>query len=89
MARKIPVEKEAEVGEDAGEDIQQRFPRVLAERVDRLMQLSDAGFVSRKAFLAEAVREKLEREEAKVMERAAFRNWAEEMVGKGGLKGKR
>ena len=62
-----------------------RLPRVLGERVDRLMQLSDEGIVSRKAFIAEAVREKLERVESRVMERAGFHAWLAEMEKSGKL----
>ena len=46
--------------------------------MDRLQKHSDEGIVSRKAFIADAVREKLEAVEERVMRRAGFYDWLEE-----------
>lgn len=73
---------EPDDGDDAG-GIHTRLPRALGERIDRLQKYSDEGIVSRKAFIAEAVREKLERTEAKVRERAGLYDWLEELAWQG------
>ena len=73
--------KETTVDDDEGGDgdfVHTRLPRALGDRVDKLQKYSDEGIVSRKAFIADAVREKLEAVEDRVMKRAGFYAWLEE-----------
>ena len=69
--------------EDAGGGMHTRLPTALGARIDRLRTMTDEGIVSRKAFVADAVREKLERVEAKVMERAGFYSWLHDLEQQG------
>lgn len=61
-----------------GSDFQARIPRVLVERIDRLIESTDEGITSRNNFIAEAVRKELTEMEERVMRRLGFLAWLEE-----------
>lgn len=61
-----------------GGDFQARIPRVLVERIDRLMESTDEGLTSRNSFIAEAVRHELVALEERAMRRSGFLSWVEE-----------
>jgi hypothetical protein len=64
---------------DLPPDFQARIPRVLVDRIDRLIERSDEGITSRNNFVAEAVREKLALMEERVIRRTAFESWMKDM----------
>ena len=65
---------------DSDDYYQARIPRVLKERILRLIEDSDEGLTSPNNFIAEAVRDKLVTIEERVMRRRGYTAWLEEQA---------